>query len=78
MGLARTGDPMVTTMKTNLENIGYTVQTYSSDEEIDTIVRDLGYGNDYPYFCFGLSFQNSGSDYKYNLRFNISNADSRT
>ena len=35
VALAPTGDPMVTTMKTNLENLGYTVSTYADDDAID-------------------------------------------
>ena len=36
-------------------------------------MRDPNYGVDIPYICFGLSFENSGTAYKYNLRFNITN-----
>lgn len=49
------------------------MQDYASDSEVDAIVRNENYGIDYPYFCFGLSFENSGTAYKYNLRFNVTN-----
>lgn len=76
VALAPTGDPMVVKMNTIFTAAGYTVRQYGSDSEIDTIVRDQNYGIDYPYFCFGLSFENSGSAYKYNLRFNITSGSS--
>lgn len=41
-------------------------------------MRDTHYGKDFPYFCFAVSFENSGSDYKYNLRFNMSSNEGRT
>lgn len=65
---------MVAKMNTLFSNAGYTVRQYAADSEIDTIVRDQNYGTDYPYFCFGLSFENTAGAYKYNLRFNLSNS----
>jgi hypothetical protein len=47
---------MVTTLNTMFTTAGYTVQLFSSDNDIDTITRDPNYGIDYPYFCFGISF----------------------
>lgn len=36
--------------------MGYVVQTYSNDDEINKIARDVDYGEAYPYFCFAVSF----------------------
>ena len=76
--LAPTGDAMVNTLKTNLEALDYTVATYASNDEIDELVRDFDYGDTIPYICFGVTFENSGSNYKYHLRFNMTSVDSRT
>jgi hypothetical protein len=78
VALAPSGDPMVTALNAQISAQGYTVQEYANDAEIDTIARHQMYGIDYPYFCFGVSFENSGSNYKYNLRFNISEGDEWT
>lgn len=64
---------MVNKLDNMFTQAGYIVKQYASDDQIDVIVRDKEYGLSYPYFCFGLSFQNSGNNYKYNLRFNITN-----
>ncbi len=73
MALVPTGDPMVNQLSTLLTTFGYRVSTYPNDDEVDRLVRDPGYGLDFPEFCFGVSFENAGTNYKYNLRFNITN-----
>jgi hypothetical protein len=55
-----------------LRTLSTTVKTYPSDAAIDAIIRDQSYGTTNSPFCYGVSFDNSGSNYKYNLRFNVS------
>ena len=52
---------MVTNIKAKFVALGYTVKQYGTDAEVDTIVRSETYGTQYPYFCFGISFENTGS-----------------
>ena len=49
-------------------------QLYEDDETVDENVRHPDYGSDSsPYYCFGVSFVDDGPNYKYKLRFNITN-----
>ncbi len=74
VGLAPSGNSMVTTLNSKLSALGYTVLEFSSDAAIADRVRSTGYGVTYGKFCFGVTFAETtaGSAYRYKLHFNES------
>ena len=73
-GVAPTGNPMAQKLKDKLESLGLTVRIFDGNDKIDEFVRDLDYGKD-ERLCFAVTFEDSGPNYKYNLRFNMTNND---
>lgn len=65
-------DPIVNYLKLIL-GFSYNVSTYPNDDQINAIIRDERYGKDedYPLFCFAVSFQSEENKYNYSLRFNM-------
>lgn len=53
--------------------MNYIIQQYDNDTIVDNIIKDVDYNITLPAFCFGVTFTNSGNNYKYKLRFNVSN-----
>lgn len=73
VALAPSGDPLAIKLSSVLAMVGYQIQQFNNDDEIDATVRSVGYGTDTPYICFGITFENVANKYVYNLRFNSSN-----
>lgn len=79
VALSPSTDPIVTQLGSRLTSLGYTVQYFNSDSEIDALARSRLYrtNSSYPGICFGVSMvTNNNHEYVYNLRYNISTSNS--
>jgi hypothetical protein len=56
VGIAPTGNPMVTTLNSKLTALGYTVEEFANDLAIASRVRSFEYGVTFGKFCFGVTF----------------------
>lgn len=54
---------MVASLTTRLNSLGYNIQEYDTDAEVDNLIN-----NNKSTFCFGVTFTNDGTNYKYSLR----------
>ena len=65
VALVPTGDAMVSKLSAKIEPLGYSIQTYESDSVVDEEIKN---GKK---ICFGVSFINDGTNYKYSIRGDI-------
>jgi hypothetical protein len=74
VGLAPTGNPLVTTLNSRLTDLGYTVEEFANDLAIASRVRSFEYGVTFGKFCFGVTVAEAtaGGAYRYKLHFNQS------
>ena len=74
-----TGNDHAMKLNNFFTGLGLDSELFDDDEDVDKIVRNADYGKQSdPYFCFGVSFVNSGPDYKYKVRFNITTSRGNT
>lgn len=80
VALSPSGHALATRVSQRLTALGYTVQTFNSDDEINTLARSELYGLDpaFPRICFAVSFTGNSPNYTYKLRYNITESPSTT